>query len=123
MSLEYFPTQDAAETALALVGGAGAVAYRLDGSWELRTTDHWIPPAELVISMLQFKLQLDVAGKLDLAETAVAGYARKKRLQWQYLTTVTRVSPLSNSLKTSLGYTNGQWTNLFKAASLLLTDD
>jgi hypothetical protein len=119
MAITRFSTKAAAEADITAAGG-GELSWLIvnDGKpWQSRTGSDVPTAPELIVLMVQFKMQLDTAGLYDAAETFIAAASRKFRVQWANNLQIARVSPLSNAIKTALSQTNGAWTNLFKIAN------
>ena len=77
----------------------------------------------MVVTMRQARLALSQAGKLTLVDDAIAAMDEPDKttvsIEWEYGSTVERVSPWIDTMATALGMTGEEMDDLFELAATL----
>ena len=77
----------------------------------------------MVVTMRQARLALSQAGKLTLVDDAIAAMGEPDKttvsIEWEYGSTVERVSPWIDTMATALGMTGVEMDDLFELAATL----
>lgn len=101
--------------------------YQEDGQWKHSWTSRDYTPEEyrptMVVSMRQARLALHQEGKLSLVDDAIALIPEPDKtlisIEWEYASTVERLSPWISVMGPALGLDDDGLDNLFRLAATL----
>ena len=122
MSITYYSTKSAAETAAGATGQISWVLSKVGTPWEVRDAEDLYSDLRPTVTKWQLIQACADAGITEIQiDTAVLTLTNKRQRFWKYTNIIDRDNPMSSGLRTALTPvpTPNQWNAIFIAAAAL----